>query len=50
VATAVVTAPAPQAARLRLAAEDLKSVGRIGDLVISEADGPLDVVVVLAEQ
>ena len=44
----VASAPAAQAARLRAATEDLKASGRIADLVISEADTALDVVVVLA--
>ena len=50
VTSAVIVAPPAQAARLRLAAGDLKAVGRIGMLTITDADGPLDVRVVLAEQ
>jgi valyl-tRNA synthetase len=50
VSSTVITTGAQQAARLRLAVEDLKAAGRIATLVITEADGPLDVTVVLAEQ
>ena len=48
VAAASVTAPAAQAARIRTAADDLKAAGRIADLQVVDADGPLDVVVELA--
>ncbi|MDP1876764.1 MAG: valine--tRNA ligase [Actinomycetota bacterium] len=48
VESAVITAPADQAARLRTAAGDLAATGSIAGLGIVEGPGPLDVQVVLA--
>jgi valyl-tRNA synthetase len=48
VSAATVSAPAPNAARLRTAAADISAAGRIARLAISDADGPIDVVVELA--
>ncbi|MBK9740441.1 MAG: valine--tRNA ligase [Actinobacteria bacterium] len=49
VASATITAPAAQAARIELAAADLKAAGRIADLAIVDGAGPIEVDVVLAE-
>ena len=49
VATATVGAPAERAARLRLAADDLRAAGRIAALDIVDADGPVRVDVTLAD-
>ncbi|MHB1163792.1 MAG: valine--tRNA ligase [Candidatus Nanopelagicales bacterium] len=48
--SAVVTAPADQAARLRTASGDLAATGSIAGLGIVDGTGPMDVRVVLAEQ
>jgi valyl-tRNA synthetase len=48
VATATVTAPAAQVARLGAAAADIKAAGRIAELAFAEADGPIAVSAVLA--
>ncbi|MHB1067651.1 MAG: valine--tRNA ligase, partial [Candidatus Nanopelagicales bacterium] len=48
--SAVVTAPADQAARLRTASGDLAATGSIAGLGIVDGTGPMDVRVVLAGQ
>jgi valyl-tRNA synthetase len=48
VLAATVSAPTPNASRLRTAAADISAAGRIARLAISDADGPIDVVVELA--
>ena len=48
IATAEITAPAGQAARLAAAAADIRAAGRIADLTVTGGDGPLSVAVVLA--
>ena len=48
ISTATVTAPADQAARLRLAAGDLAAAGRIADLQVSEGGTAVDVTAELA--
>ena len=42
------SAPAAQVARLGAAAADIKAAGRIAELAIEEADGPIAVSAVLA--
>ncbi len=49
VSEAVVSAPAAQAERIRLAADDIKAAGRIGELVVADGPGPLDIRVTLAQ-
>ena len=49
VARVVVTGPADALARVRAAADDLRGTGRIDELVLEPADGPLSATVELAE-
>ncbi len=49
IATAVVTAPAEQAARLRSAGDDIKAAGRITALDVLDGEGPVTVTAVLAD-
>jgi valyl-tRNA synthetase len=48
VASATVTGSAVQIGRLTLASDDIRAAGRIADLVLTEADGPITVTAVLA--